>query len=321
MKGFYRYQFEHSAMFEQVNATGKFHLDEGFGQLEISQNVLDDNLSTIKLEGRFNCPVELYSDDGYAPAQLTIFVNLGNCCECYMENLHQRFLVSPGKIVIYYSGEMSGYTRIHNTILSGISLNLNLSMFRQLIESDGRIELCKHFAPILQDKAKPFFMLLDSTPALLQTAQKIAACKPGNACDVLQGRALSWQCCADLIRTLMHTSKANSKLSVTDVIKVRLARDILVDRMDEPPTLMELAREIGLNDFKLKLGFKEVFQQTAFGFLHHHRMEKARDMLLKDRGNVIHVANEVGYKNHGHFSVAFRKHFGITPRDYLKLTN
>jgi AraC family transcriptional regulator, transcriptional activator of the genes for pyochelin and ferripyochelin receptors len=54
---------------------------------------------------------------------------------------------------------------------------------------------------------------------------------------------------------------------------------------------------------------------TAFGYLHHHRMELARQLLLEGHLSVGAVALAVGYATQGRFAIAFKRKFGITPRD------
>ncbi|MEM9544104.1 MAG: AraC family transcriptional regulator, partial [Cyanobacteria bacterium P01_E01_bin.42] len=69
------------------------------------------------------------------------------------------------------------------------------------------------------------------------------------------------------------------KLQDDDINRIYRARDILRDCLDNPPSLLNLARQVGLNDYKLKLGFRHVFGTTAFGYLYQYRMERAGQML------------------------------------------
>lgn len=94
------------------------------------------------------------------------------------------------------------------------------------------------------------------------------------------------------------------------------ARRILDREFVDPPTLGSLARRCGLNEFKLKRGFREVFQTTVYGYVRGLRMEKARMLLEDGRLNVTEVALESGYSSLGHFAAAFKKHFGVVPREY-----
>ena len=52
-----------------------------------------------------------------------------------------------------------------------------------------------------------------------------------------------------------------------DINRIYHARAILISDFDNPPSLLELARQVGLNDYKLKIGFRQVFNTTVFGYL------------------------------------------------------
>lgn len=77
--------------------------------------------------------------------------------------------------------------------------------------------------------------------------------------------------------------------------------------MAEPPTLPELATEIGLSLKRLKEGFKQIYGDTVYGFLLNHKMEYARKMLETGQFNVNEVGLKVGYSTASHFISAFKK--------------
>ncbi|MEM9152230.1 MAG: AraC family transcriptional regulator, partial [Cyanobacteria bacterium P01_F01_bin.3] len=106
-------------------------------------------------------------------------------------------------------------------------------------------------------------------------------------------------------------------LKPDDVDRIHYAKAILMDNLSDPPTLGELAHRVSLNDYKLKVGFRQVFGTTVFGYLHQHRMEVARQLLAAQRMNVKEVARTVGYASQSRFATAFRKRFGINPKAYL----
>jgi AraC-like DNA-binding protein len=97
-----------------------------------------------------------------------------------------------------------------------------------------------------------------------------------------------------------------------DQDRIRQAKMIIEQNLINPCSLIELAHKVGLNDFKLKKGFREVLGTTVFGYLYDLRMNKAT-LLLKEGKLVRDVAYEVGYKNAHHFTVAFKKKFGYLP--------
>ncbi|MFH6767431.1 AraC family transcriptional regulator [Gaetbulibacter aquiaggeris] len=107
----------------------------------------------------------------------------------------------------------------------------------------------------------------------------------------------------------------------TNVTKLRRAKDIIISKMAEPPSLQELADEVGLSLKKLKEGFKQIYGDTVFGFLVEHKMEFARKMLEAGDCNVNEVGLKVGYSTSSHFIAAFKKKYGTTPKKYLMSLN
>lgn len=106
-----------------------------------------------------------------------------------------------------------------------------------------------------------------------------------------------------------------------DVAKIRKAKDIIIQRMAEPPTLQELSNEIGLNIKKLKEGFKQIYGDTVFSFLFDYKMQHARKLLESNQHNVNEVGLRVGYSTASHFIAAYKKKFGITPKQYVLSLN
>ena len=103
----------------------------------------------------------------------------------------------------------------------------------------------------------------------------------------------------------------------SNVIKIRKAKDIVISRMAEPPSLHELADEIGLSLKKLKEGFKQIYGDTVYSFLFDYKMEVARKLLESGEHNVNEVGLKVGYSTASHFIAAFKKKYGTTPKKYI----
>jgi len=102
-----------------------------------------------------------------------------------------------------------------------------------------------------------------------------------------------------------------------NVLKIRKAKEIVLENMAEPPTLEVLAEQVGLSLKKLKLGFKQIYGDTVYGFLFDYKMEYARQLLDSGSYNVNEVGFKIGYSTASHFIAAFKKKFGITPKKYL----
>lgn len=102
-----------------------------------------------------------------------------------------------------------------------------------------------------------------------------------------------------------------------NVLKIKKAKEIIIANMAEPPGLQELADQIGLNLKKLKMGFKQIYGDTVYGFLFDHKMEYARQLLDSGSYNVNEVGLKIGYSTGSHFIAAFKKKFNTTPKKYL----
>ncbi|MBE9075821.1 helix-turn-helix transcriptional regulator [Romeria aff. gracilis LEGE 07310] len=114
-----------------------------------------------------------------------------------------------------------------------------------------------------------------------------------------------------------QTSTQKSELKPDDIERIHQARNILINQFDQPPTLIELARQVAINDHKLKQGFRQVFGTTVFGYLHNYRLEKAQHLLAAGE-RVIDVTHKIGFADRSHFAVAFRKKFGLNPGEYAR---
>lgn len=101
-----------------------------------------------------------------------------------------------------------------------------------------------------------------------------------------------------------------------DKERIVFARDYLITHMDAPPSLTRLAGIAGMNEFKLKRGFKEMFNHTVFGYLADLRLEMARTALQKKQKNITQIAFELGYASLQHFSASFKKKFGVSPAKF-----
>ena len=102
-----------------------------------------------------------------------------------------------------------------------------------------------------------------------------------------------------------------------NIKKIRRAKDIIISRMTEPPTLNDLANEVEISLKKLKEGFKQVYGASVYVFLLDYKMQVSKRLLSSGNYNVNEVALKVGYSTATHFINAFKKKFGTTPKKYL----
>ncbi|MEH2466213.1 helix-turn-helix transcriptional regulator [Nostoc sp.] len=105
-------------------------------------------------------------------------------------------------------------------------------------------------------------------------------------------------------------SSSNLSFRPRDAEKLHLAQAILERSLEHPPSLLELTRFVGLNDFKLKQGFRHLFNTTVFGYLRTCRMQQAQQLLGDRELSIAEVAHCVGYASLSQFCHAFKRHVG-----------
>ncbi|MBL0260686.1 MAG: helix-turn-helix transcriptional regulator [Saprospiraceae bacterium] len=96
--------------------------------------------------------------------------------------------------------------------------------------------------------------------------------------------------------------------------KIKQAKDILVSHFAAPPVLADLAKEVGINEFQLKSGFKQIYGKPPYQFVLEYKMSHAKQLLESGKYLVHEVADQVGYTNISHFIEAFKKKYGVTPK-------
>ncbi len=153
------------------------------------------------------------------------------------------------------------------------------------------------------------------TPAIQQVIQQIIHCKYMGELKKLFLLSKSIELlvlCAESYKAAEENTQPFIK-NITDKEKIIAVRDLVNERLHCPPNLSEIARTVGLNEYKLKRGFKETFNTTVFGYLAQQRLQLAQQYLRDTQKTAAEIAAELGYATPQHFNNAFKKQFGVTP--------
>jgi len=116
----------------------------------------------------------------------------------------------------------------------------------------------------------------------------------------------------------MNSRKRNIKLTKADIDGLMKVREIISNDLKMHVTIQSLAQEVGINDYKLKKGFKELFDMTIYDCLFHARMGKAKELLECPDITVKEISRKVGYRSASSFIEAFKKIFGETPASWRR---
>ena len=107
-------------------------------------------------------------------------------------------------------------------------------------------------------------------------------------------------------------------LSKQDITCIRQARTILDENFDKHITIPQLARQAGINEAKLKEGFRELFGNSIHTCILQLRLQKAQELLLTTDMSVTDITYVIGYSHVTHFTSLFKKELGLTPTEWRK---
>jgi AraC-like DNA-binding protein len=113
--------------------------------------------------------------------------------------------------------------------------------------------------------------------------------------------------------SMLGSCRPTDSINLRDRDVLYAVRDYLKSTFQEEHSLLELSRKFGINQNKLKTGFRELFGTPVIAYLFDLKMRHARSLLQDRDMNVSQVAPIVGYRNANHFTTAFKRKFGITP--------
>jgi AraC family transcriptional regulator, transcriptional activator of the genes for pyochelin and ferripyochelin receptors len=201
----------------------------------------------------------------------------------------------------------------------GINVQMGSDLLKAFF-SDSSGQVPPELKPLIKENDwQKCFPGLKVTPAMQVITQQIINCPYQGFTERVYLQSKIFELLALRLEQLQPSRKTQSnqdKLKQEDIERIHQAKNILFARCNNPPSLLELAREVGLNDFKLKIGFRQCFGTTVFGCLHQYRMEQARQLLEQGNLTITGVARAVGYANRSHFAAAFKRKFGVNPSIY-----
>jgi AraC-like DNA-binding protein len=114
----------------------------------------------------------------------------------------------------------------------------------------------------------------------------------------------------------LNTTKL-SRSSCADVEKLFAVREFIENNYLEVLSLDALCKSFSLNEFKLKKGYRELFNMTVFGHINSLRMDKARQLISQRNMTISEISDFIGYSNIGSFSAEYKKRFGYSPSKYF----
>ena len=279
-------------------------------------------LSAINTPGMLFTELYMEADQPFclydtAPKESTesVFVIQGDV-ESRFDNMREPLYFGKQQHNIQYNTTFSGTHIIHSPTFHACTITYHPEYLNSIIEQepDGALSnFCKH----LQKKTN----FLGATDAfywqqrIAELIQAIRQCPFTGITRYIftESKLLElFVLQMDQVHALQSNS-AETCWSSADKEKLYAVREYIAGSYLESLSLKTLTYRFGLNEYKLKKGYKHFFQTTVFGDIHRLRMQEAKQLLTQRTMNVTDVAYHIGYNNLSSFSYAFKKMFGYSP--------
>ncbi|WP_295813719.1 AraC family transcriptional regulator [uncultured Nitratireductor sp.] len=126
-----------------------------------------------------------------------------------------------------------------------------------------------------------------------------------------QGLDMMWQ---SLLTMLAEKKKHLPVPTLMGLRYCERARDFVTANLETELTIDLIAGDVGCSASTLQRHFKTHFGMTVFDFIRQKRLEAARSALAGNGIPISHAAHMAGYNNISSFTTAFRKAYGMTPK-------
>jgi AraC-like DNA-binding protein len=216
------------------------------------------------------------------------------CGECYM-------VYSPSLIELHSFGAQKA---------KPLYVEVNAEYFHSLLPDDS-------FSGILKDKIgkREFFGKKAShlSPASSRPVSDMYDCPLTGALGNLMMEGMLQQFVALQLSNFAQSSPKQEKVNKREKEIIFAVKEYLHANFQQNHSLLDLSKQFGINQSKLKKSFRELIGVPVIEYLYNLKMQHAKSMLYDQGMYVSEVAPIVGYKNPNHFSTAFKRKFGINP--------
>jgi AraC family transcriptional regulator len=217
----------------------------------------------------------------------------------YRENYDARSReCTPDTLVFHPTGEV--HSEQHHDVVVRI---FNVEPTRQLLER------VREYSGVLDGP-----QVFQAGPLLRLAARLYAEFRANDPIARLAMEGLSLELLADACRQPEPAAERSPPAWL------RRARDLLNDRCTEDFSLQDVAQEVGAHPAHLARMFRRHFHCTAGEYQRGVRLDRARQLLATSDTPLVQIALALGYADQSHFTAAFKRHTGVTPGAFRRVS-
>lgn len=177
-------------------------------------------------------------------------------------------------------------------------------------------------SPVLQgllQNSQPLLFEQMIFPSLQKIVDEIVSEQVGETFDLFFLRVKAEEL---ICRLLMELEKRDEKrlydLNNRDIQLIYSIKERMLEHLEIPPVIKDLAVYAGMSPTKLKRVFSQIFGNSIFNYYQEFRMKKAAFLLKEEKLSVSDAGYQLGFTNLSHFSRVFKEHIGMNPKQYSR---
>jgi len=193
-------------------------------------------------------------------------------------------------------------------------------------ELDG-LHFCKHVKQNINTSHIPLILLTART----ETSQQIRGLEMGAddyvtkpfSTNLLEAKITNLLRSRKLLKKYYSTSKeiVPENIAFNTVDEEFLKTAIFIIEMhlsDTEFSVVKFSREIGMSKSNLYSKLRAITGESVNDFIKRIRFKRAVELMLTKKYTFAQIAYTCGFRTPSYFSTAFKQHYGVMPREYIK---
>lgn len=262
---------------------------------------------------RMEVPLQLTVDS--TGEQLESLFLLSGALKSRFDLIPRQVTAAGNQHAFHYSPDMGGKHILQEGLMRAIHINFDLGFYKTLMQSALQKEtdlICNSL-----ERKELFFAFPEESRLPSEMKDILFAimnCNFQGDIRLLYLEAKALELFSHQMQLLQGCAEpSRNTITCSDREKLRAVYEHIEEHYLLPQSLKGLSQTFMLNEFKLKKGYKTLFNTTVFNRIYNLRMAKAKQLLTDESMNVSMVSDFIGYNNIAAFSAAFRKRFGYPP--------
>jgi len=292
----------------------RLEIPEKFGTGYCAGFVFNEHIRMLILNYELNEDLILKNPDVDVPVRMILFKFQNIFPKTEKRSTEKQLKAIPSVLIATRRMNPDVVIPIHtNTAIINIEVDANYL--------NGLFDLSEK-SPVLQSllqNTQPLFFEQIIYPSLQKIVDEIVS---GSVDETFELFFLRVKAEELICRLLMELEKRDEKqlyaLNSKDIQIIYKVKEQMLEHLETPPVIKELAIGAGMSPTKLKRLFNQIFGNSIFNYYQGFRMKEAALLLKEEKLSVSDVGYRLGFTNLSHFSRVFKEHTGMKPKQYSR---